>query len=61
LNLKAFFEQNQENISVQQKMDPSTGVQTKIQSFTTLNVNEMFHENASIEGSDEEDTRKLPL
>ncbi len=34
---------------------------TKIQSFTTLNVNEMFHENASIEGSEEEDTRKLPL
>lgn len=35
-------------------------MQTKIQSFTTLSINEMFHENASIEG-DDEDTRKLPL
>ena len=44
-----------------QKLDPQTGIHTKIQSFTTVNVNEMFHENAAIEGSEEEDTRKLPL
>ena len=60
LNLKAFFVQNQENITVNQKLDPQTGYHTKIQSFTTLNVNEMFHENATIE-DEEEDTRKLPL
>lgn len=41
------------------KLDPSTGVQTKIQSFTTLNINEMFHENATLEG--EEDDSKKPL
>jgi hypothetical protein len=38
------------------KIDPSTGLKTKIQSFTTLDVKQMVHES-----DDEDEGKKLPL
>ena len=55
-NLKSFFDQNQESMSISSKMDPSTGVKTKIASFTTLNINEMFHD-----ADEDDESKKLPL
>ena len=37
-HLKAFFEQNSEAMNTTQKIDPSTGIATRVQSFTTMNI-----------------------
>lgn len=43
-------------MSVTQKIDPSTGIATKISSFTTLNMNEMIHD-----ADEDDESKKLPL
>ena len=54
--MKTFFEQNSGNINTNMKVDQATGMKTKVQSFTTLDVNQMVHED------DEDDSsKKLPL
>ena len=55
-HLKQFFDENRENMSVSQKIDPSTGIATKISTFTTLNINEMIHD-----ADEDDESKKLPL
>ena len=55
-HLKHFFENNPDSLNTTHKMDPSTGHSTKVQSFTTLNINEMIHD-----ADDDDETKKLPL
>lgn len=43
-------------MNLTQKVDPATGISTKVQSFTTLNINQMIHD-----ADEDDETKKLPL